>query len=274
VFKNIVIVVSLFWAFSCYANGVQRIIALSPHAVEMLFAIGAGDRIVATVEYADYPQQALKIPRIGSYAGIQIEQLLVLQPDLVVAWKSGNKLSDLKKIESLNFPLLYTHPQTIPEIKNDLLILGKKLGLQQQAQQAADNILKKYQQLKSRYASQSAVKVFYQLWHEPLRTIGGDSWIDSMISDCGGENIFKHSETAYPVVSLESILLKNPQVIIIPFHSGNLGNKTKVWQNWRSIEAVKNNTLFSINGDLLHRFGPRAVDGMKILCEKIDSGRS
>ena len=99
-----------------FAEPAQRIIALSPHSVEMLYAIGAGDRIVATLEYSDYPEAALAIPRIGNFTGIQIEKIIALQPNLIIGWKSGNKLADLNKIESLGFKIFFSHPKTLMKL--------------------------------------------------------------------------------------------------------------------------------------------------------------
>ncbi len=251
----------------------KRIIALSPHSVELLFAIGAGDRIVGTVEYADHPEAALKIPRIGNYSGVQIEQVLALKPDLIIAWKSGNKLADLQKMESLGLNLFYSHPKNVSEISRDLIRLGELTGLQKNALKARSDLEQKYQILKKKYQKKSKVKVFYQLWHDPLRTAGADSWIDSLIRDCNGHNLFDDAATAYPIVSMESVLIKDPEVIIIPHHSGDEEAKREIWINWREISAVKNEHLFTINGDILHRFSPRVIQGLEKLCQSIDSAR-
>ncbi len=251
----------------------KRIIALSPHSVEMLFAIGAGDRIVGTVEYADYPEEALNIPRIGSYTGVQIEQVLALKPDLIIAWQSGNKLTDLKKMRSLSLKLFYSQPKDINQISEELIQLGKLTGLQDNAQKVANTVIKRYQSIKDIYQNKAPVNVFYQLWHDPLRTIGGDSWIDSMVNDCGGQNIFSTVQTPYPIVSLEAVLTKNPEIIIIPHHSGTIGDKTAIWDNWQEITAIKNEHVITINGDILHRFSPRAIDGLEALCQAIDKVR-
>jgi vitamin B12 transport system substrate-binding protein len=255
------------------AEPAKRIIALSPHAVEMLYAIGAGDRIVATVEYADYPSEALDIPRIGSYAGLQIERVVEFQPDLIVAWKSGNKLADLNKLKSLGLNLVYTLPKTVSEIADDLIRLGELTGNQAQARQVAQDILAEYQRIKSRYAGKEKVRVFYQLWHDPLRTVGPESWIDSLIQDCNGHNIFDDTDAQYPLVSFESVLVKDPQVIIIPHHSGEIGAKQEVWRDWHNVSAIKARQLFTIDGDVLHRFSPRAIQGLSEMCEAIDKAR-
>ena len=255
------------------AKEVKKIIALSPHAVEMLYAIGVGDRIVGTVEYADYPAEALKIPRIGSYAGVQIERIVEMQPDLIVAWKSGNKIADLKKLESLGFDMFYTHPKSVAEIGQDIISLGEKTGKEKEARMIADKIAIKHRSLVKANAKKDPVRVFYQLWHDPLRSVGPKSWVDLLIRDCNGKNIFDDASAAYPVVSLESVLAKNPQAIIFASHSHKEGGKNEFWDKWRSIDAVANNSLYTIDSDLLLRYTPRVVDGLEQLCEVIDKVR-
>ena len=106
-----------------------------------------------------------------------------------------------------------------------------------------------------------------------MRTVGSDNWNATLIKDCNGDNIFKDTDTPYPVVSLENVLSKNPEVIIIPHHSGSVNVKKDLWNKWKYIKAVKQRRIFTLDGDLLHRFGPRAIEGLKLLCEAIDNGR-
>lgn len=271
--NKLTIFILLLFSINTYAGEAKRIVALAPHSVEMLFAIGAGDRIIATVEHADYPEKALDILRIGNYTGIQIEKLVAIKPDLIIAWKSGNKLADLKKIESLGLNIIYSNPENIEDINQELLQLGKLTGLIDNAKQVVKQIREKHQKIKLRYIEKKQVSTFYQLWHDPLRTVGSGSWIESLINDCHGKNIFSDSEVAYPIVSLESVLIKNPQVIIIPHHSGSATKKDEFWDKWTTVDAVKHQRVFSLNGDLLHRFTPRAIDGLAALCQAIDSAR-
>ncbi len=251
----------------------QRIITLSPHSVEMLYAIGAGDLIVGTVEYSDFPKEALNIPRIGNYSGVQIEKVVELEPDVIVAWKSGNKSTDLEKLESLGLNMHYTHATSIPEISNEILRLGKLTGNVKQAKSVVEKLESRYQRIKDTYTNKTPVSVFYQVWHEPLRSVGANGWIASLIKDCGGLNLFNKIKNDYPLVSMETILEKNPQVIIIPHHSGSEGAKREIWDQWGIIDAVKTNRIFTLNGDLLHRFTPRSVDGLEKLCQRIDEAR-
>jgi vitamin B12 transport system substrate-binding protein len=275
---KVLLVLSLFQCNLVFSSTTpdaeQKIIALSPHAVELLYAIGAGDRIIATLEYANYPKAALEIPRIGNYNGIQIERVVELQPDLIVAWKSGNKSSDIEKLKSLGFKIYNSQPQNIYEIGKELLELGKLTGLENQAEIVASELLSQYEIIKNQYNTKKSVSVFYQLWHDPIRTIGPNNWTQSLINDCNGSNIFNDADSAYPVVSLERVLVKNPQVIVVPHHSGSKDNKKRFWKKWSDIRAVKNDDINFINGDLLHRFSPRAINGLSILCEAIDQARN
>jgi len=256
----------------------QRIVALSPHSVEILFALGVGDRIVGTLEYADYPLAAKKIPRIGNFAGIQIEKLVALKPDLVVAWKSGNKASDLEKIQSLGFNIFYSHPNNITDVIEEIKQLAMLTARQTQGLQITDKMQQEYLSIKKQTAAKKPVRVFYQLWHQPLRSIGGNNWLNSMIKDCAGDNVFENSKAPYPVVSFESVLARNPQVIIIPSQSASrnlsiFGERKKRWLKWPQILAVENKHIVQVNGDLLHRFTPRAIDGLRQLCQVIDQAR-
>lgn len=264
-------VVILFFAKSpnLLAKESQRIIALSPHAVEMLYAIGAGDRIIGTVEWADFPLEAKSIERIGNYAGVNIERVVELKPDLIVAWRSGNKLADLNKLESLGIKMFYSKPESIENIGEDLMELGRLTGLTLSAKTVIEKVSEKHTKIIKRYQETKPVKVFYQLWHDPLRTVGPKSWINRLISDCNAENIFNDTDSDYPLVSLESVLIKNPQVIIIPSHSGKTDDTKNIWRKWKRISAVANQQIYNMNGDLLHRYSPRAVDGLEQLCEAI-----
>jgi len=257
---------------------VQRIVALAPHSVELLYAIGAGDRIIAASEYADYPKAALNIPRVGNSNGIQIERVLALKPDLVIVWQGGNKSADIQKLQALGLNLLSTQPKKISDISQELRQLGNLTGLQQQATKVIEQIELKYAEITRKYKSKSKIKTFYQLWHDPLTSVGPESWIESLLNDCHAENIFATAYSPYPVVSIESVLVKNPQVIIIPHHSDvddlQSKEKIKIWQKWSEISAVKNDHVYMIDGDLLHRFTPRVLDGLEKLCEKIDQARS
>lgn len=255
-------------------QGAQRIIALAPHAVELVYMLGAGDRIIATTQYADFPEAAKKIPRIGGYAGIQIERALELKPDLIIAWKGGNKDQDIEQMQALGLPVYLSITKRLDDIPKEMLSLGEKLGLQTTAQQHANAFNLKLKQLRDDNKDKPKVKVFYQLWSEPLRAMAAGSWINELITGCGGVNVFNDTTLDYPQVSIETVLLEKPEVIIIPSQHGSKIEAGDKWAVWPEIPAVKNKQIHFINGDIVHRFSGRILQGMQAVCDVLDQARA
>jgi vitamin B12 transport system substrate-binding protein len=252
----------------------EKIIALSPHSVELLFAMGAGDKVVATTEHADYPLAAQSIERIGGFHGVQIERILEINPDLIVVWQSGNKREQISQLKQLGFNLYYSNPTNLDSIADEIVALGALVGKENTAQQLANSYRQRLTSLRKKYHQQPQVKVFYQLWSQPLQTVAANSWIGEMLNLCGGDNIFADAGTAYPQVSLESVLIKKPQVLILPIdkESGRLPDHIN-WQQWPEIPAVTSGHLYRADADLLHRASIRALDGLESLCQAIDNAR-
>jgi vitamin B12 transport system substrate-binding protein len=247
-------------------KGAQRIIALAPHAVELLYMLGAGDRIIATTQYADYPAEAKDIPRIGGYSGIQIERVLELKPDLIIAWKGGNKDQDIEQMQALGLPVYLSITKNLDDIP--------KLGLQDTAKQSAQTFNRQLAQIREENKGKPKVTVFYQLWSEPLRAMAAGSWINELVTGCGGVNIFSDTSLDYPQVSIENVLLEKPEVIIIPSQHGSKVEAGEKWASWPEIPAVKNQHIHFINGDILHRFSGRILQGMQAVCDVLDQARS
>jgi len=253
----------------------QRIVALSPHSVELLYALGVGDRIVATTEFADYPEEANHIERIGGYHGIQTERIMELKPDLIVAWEGGNRSEDLALLASLGLPVYRSETKRLRHIADEVLALGKMTGKETQAQQLVQSFHQQLDELTRANKDKAPVTFFYQLWAAPLRTISTASWINEMLAICGGQNITTDTELGYPQVSLESVLLGQPQAIIIPSQHGHDNGEISGldWNQWPEIPAVKNQHIYRINGDILHRFSLRVVDATQELCNTFDKVR-
>ncbi|MGS0681219.1 cobalamin-binding protein [Shewanella sp. 125m-7] len=249
----------------------KRIVALSPHSVEMLYAIGAGDTIVATTDHADFPEAALQIPRIGGYYGVQIERLLELEPDLVVVWGSGNKAEDITRIKELGFRVFDSNPSTLEAVADELVSLGELTGHQAKAATVANDYRQQLTQLRSNNSAKPEVKVFYQLWSTPLMTVAKNSWIQQIIGVCHGDNVFVDAANDYPQVSLETVVLKQPEVILQSQDEGNIIGVD--WSQWAEIPAVKNQHIYQLNADLLHRAAPRALLGVEALCNALDKAR-
>jgi len=254
-------------------HSAQRIIALSPHSVEILFLIGAGDRIVGTTEFADYPEQAKKIPRIGGYNGIQIDRVLELEPDIVIAWQSGNPEKDIARIKELGIPVYESKTKNLEDIPREIINISKHVGLADEGKKQASNYSARLNALRARYADRAPVSFFYQLWSKPLRTMAAGSWIDAMFRGCGAKNVFDDMAQEYPQVSLEAVIERKPEVIVVPTHHGG-EIAVEMWQNWPEIPAIKNERIVFVDGDLLHRFSYRTLDGMQTVCETFDQIRA
>ena len=266
-------VILCFSSFSAVgsAEPAKRIIALSPHAVEQLFAIGAGESIIATVDHADYPEQAKSIPSIGGFHGIQIERILELNPDLIVVWGNGNKPDDINRLKQLGFKLYDSSPRTLNDVAQDLIKLGELAGYQQQAKDVAKKYQSQLKKIQQTNAEKKKINVFYQLWSSPLMTVAKNSWIQQLISACNGSNVFYSASSDYPQVSIENVLLTDPQVILQSKDKGNIQGID--WSQWPSIPAVKQHHIYQLNADLLHRPTPRAIDGVQVVCNALDKAR-
>lgn len=253
------------------AAGAKRIIALSPHGVEMLYAIGAGDRIVATTDHADYPESAKLIPRIGGYYGIQIERIIELNPDLVVVWASGNKLEDINHIKQLGFTVFNSDPESLDDVATEIEQLGLLTDQAPQAQQVAADYRLQLAEIRQQNTLKSKVKVFYQLWSTPLMTVSKGSWIEHIIDACNGTNVFYDAANEYPQISIENVLLTDAEVILQSQDEGNVMGVN--WSQWPELPAVKNKHIYQLDADVLHRASPRVIQGVKLVCDALDKAR-
>jgi vitamin B12 transport system substrate-binding protein len=251
----------------------QRIVALAPDIVEMLFELGAGEQIVGTVEYADYPQAALEIPRVGGYHGIQVEKILALKPDIVIVWQSGNKASDIAQLKKMGLDIIYSQAKNLDEVGPELLKLGVAIGLEEQAERVASGYNQRLGKLRNQYANKTPIKIFYQLWPDPMRTINKTTLINQLIEVCQGSNVFAQSSAAYPQIGIENVIVAQPEIIILPDEKSDIEQSIIDWSKWPEVPAAKNNRFIRVNADLMHRVSIRMLDGVEELCKKIDSYR-
>ena len=256
-----------------FSKPVNRVISLSPHATELLFAAGATNQIVATVSYSDYPAQAKKIPRIGSYKKIDLESIVKLNPDLVIVWNSGGSKQQIIDLKKLGFKVYYSEPRSFEDVASNIINMGVMLGTSEIAKSNADKYLKELKNLKKKYNNLKKVKVFYQVWNNPLMTINNDHLITDVIEFCGGHNVFGNLSARAPKVGIESVIQKNPQAIVIGM-SENRKDWVDPWFQWQSIDAVMNNHIFTVNADLIVRQGPRVLQGTKQVCEVLEKVRN
>ena len=256
----------------------RRIVSLAPHMTETLFAAGAGERMVGAVEYSDYPEAAKKLARVGGYSRFDLEAVAALKPDLVVAWQSGNAAAHLEKLRALGFPLYISQPNRIEDVASEIERLGVLAGTSVAANAVAGQFRERLAGLQKRYAGRPAVRTFYQIWKQPLMTIGGKQIISDVVRLCGGENVFTALSTMAPTVTVEAVIAANPEAIIASGMGGVEANSRPEWlddwKRWTSITAVARDNLFFVQPELIQRHTPRLLDGAERLCQHLETTRS
>jgi iron complex transport system substrate-binding protein len=255
------------------ARPAMRIVSLSPHVTELLFAAGGGERIVGAINFSDYPEAANKIPVIGDNNEIDMERVIALKPDLLVVWQSGNTARQLEQLARLGIPMFYSEPRKLDDVAANLLRLGQLMGTDATAQAAAAGYRAKIAQLASQFAKRAPVRVFYQIWDRPLYTLSGSHIVSDALRLCGGENVFASLAVVAPSVGVEAVLQENPEVIIGGDRHDPQDKGINIWKQYKQLLAVQRGNLFSLGGELLTRAGPRMADGAAVLCEKLDLAR-
>lgn len=251
----------------------KRIIALAPHLAESLYAAGAGDRLVGTVDYSDYPPAAKMLPRVGGYSRIDLEAVAALKPDLILAWESGNSMPQVDKLRALGLSVFVSQPNKMENIADQLERMGQLAGTEAVAKAAALNFRQRLEELRAANAGKAKVRVFYQIWKAPLMTVGGPQIISDAITLCGGSNVFGHLAKMAPTVSLEAVLEADPEAIVATGMGDAKPEWLHDWAKWTRLTAVKRNNLFHINPDIMQRHTPRILDGAEQLCTHLDTAR-
>ena len=255
------------------AQPARRIVSLAPHMTETLFAAGAGDRVVGTVEYSDYPEAAKKIPRVGGYSRLDLEAIAALKPDLVVGWQSGNAAAHLEKLKGLGYTIYVSQPNRIEDVASEIERLGALAGTSATASAEAKRYRDRLAALRSRYAGKATVRTFYQIWKRPLMTVGRNQIISDAIRLCGGDNVFGKLEQMAPTVTEEAVIAANPETIIASGMGDSRPEWLDDWKKWGSIEAVKRDNLFFVPPELIQRHTPRLLEGTEILCRHLETVR-
>ena len=252
----------------------RRIVTLAPHSAESLYAAGAGAYLVGTVDYSDYPPAARKVPRIGGYSRLDLEAIVALKPDLVIAWQSGNAAVQVDKLRALGLTIFITQPNLMADVAHQLEQLGQLAGTEKTANAAASAFRLRQEALRTANAGKPKVRVFYQIWKNPLVTVGGPQIITDAIHLCGGENIFGQLTRMAPTVSVEAVLEADPEIIIATGMGDARPEWLHDWDKWTRMTAVRRGNLFHINPDIMQRHTPRILDGAEQLCAHLDVARS
>ena len=246
----------------------QRIISLAPQNTEILFALGLGDKVVGVTTYCNFPPEAQEKPKIGGFSTVDVEKVVSLSPDLVVAALIHEK-ETISQLESHGLKVLALAPKTLSEVTQAIELVGKATGTETQARRAVEDMetrMATVARLVAGLSAEGRPRVFYVVWHDPLMTAGGDTTQSELIDLASGRNIFDDL-SKYPTVGLEALLERQPQVIIAGSGHGSAQNSPLEWAKseprLKNTEALIQNRVFGIDADIVSRAGPRIVDGLE-----------
>lgn len=255
------------------AQPAQRIVSLAPNITELVFAAGAGDRLVGVSEYSDYPEAAGSIRRIGGGNGLDLEAIVGLRPDLVIAWQSGNPSRSVTRLLELGLTVFISEPRHLQDITESLRRFGRLAGTDTIAARQIHDFEQHHEQLHGRYSRQEPVSVFYQVWDRPLMTVNGQHLISDVIRLCGGRNVFAELPELAPQITIEAVLAANPEVIVAGSGSEPVAANLEQWQRWSGLSAVAHGHVFAIQRELMVRHTPRILQGADQLCTLLDRVR-
>lgn len=251
----------------------ERIITLAPNLAELLFAAGGGDQLVAVVEYSNFPPPVAQLPRVGDAFRIDLERIHALEPDLVIAWKSGNSQTALQKLEQLGITVWQIEITRPGDIARTLEDMSRAAGTESVGMDVARQKRDRLAELKNRNSGKAPVEFFYQIAARPLYTINGQHIISRSLEICGGVNVFADLPALAPQISRESVILANPRAMIAPENPGD-APALQDWQEWPGLQAVKADNMLYLPADEISQAAPRLLDSIELACRLLDEVRS
>ena len=220
-----------------------------------------------------HPEAARAIPRVGGGGGLDLEAILALRPDLVIAWRSGNPASQVRRLQQLGLPVFFSEPSRMEDIISSLERFGQLTGKQEAARVQARAFAERLEELRRRYSGRDEVTVYYQIWERPLMTVNRKHIVSDVIRLCGGRNIFADLPMLAPQIDTEAVLAANPDVIVVGDAAGEPAASLVAWERWPELKAVRQRHLYTIQRELLVRHTPRLLEGAGQLCRLLQGVR-
>jgi len=251
--------------------GTSRIVSLAPNLTEIAFAAGAGSQLVGTVEYSDYPEAARALPRVGDGWSVDVERVLALRPDIVLAWASGTPEATIARLRSLRLHVVTVPTFRLEDVAAALRMVGDMAGTGPIAEASATQFESAIDALRERYAGAGEVTVFVEIDDEPLYTVSARHVISEAVELCGGRNVFDDLPQVAPRIDVEAVLARNPQVILST--DDTVSDPREAWRRWPELEAMRLGAVYSVPSDTVTRATPRLVDGVRAVCSALDDAR-
>jgi iron complex transport system substrate-binding protein len=244
----------------------RRIVCLVPSVAEWLFALGAGERLVGRTDYCDHPAEAAARPSVGGMVAPSLEAIVALRPDLVVATDAGNRWETFAALDALGIPVLSLHAARLREIADVVHRLGALTEREAAVGPALARLERRVEDVRRAVAGRRRPRVLYVLWPEPLIVPGRDALVTELIDIAGGESITRHERGDYPRFSLEAAVARAPEVIVLARHGTGSGPIDRArWDRFGGLPAVREGRVHGVDGNLLHRWGPRVAEGLVVL---------
>jgi iron complex transport system substrate-binding protein len=248
-----------------------RIVSLAPSLTEIAYAAGAGAALVGTVEYSDYPAEARSLPRVGDGWSVDIERVLALRPDVVLAWSSGTPQSTIDRLEATGLRVVTVPTFRLADVPAALRLVGRLAGTPAVAEEAGRRFDDEVDRQRRLHAGAQVLTVFIQIDDQPLFTVGGRHVLSEVVELCGGRNVFAGLAQVAPQVDVEAVLARDPQVILST--DDTVADPAAMWRRWPQLKSVRAATIYPLPSDLVARATPRLAQGVEATCRALDDAR-
>ena len=246
----------------------KRIVSLAPSHTEILYSLGLGDKIVGVTSFCDYPKEAKEKDKIGDFEGVNIEKIIELEPDLVVQYGKGNEEVN-NKIKEAGISIVSYEPESIDEVVDTINEIGKITGKEDEAKKVTEDMKSKKEEVLNKVKNVEKVKVFFEIWHDPLSAAGPGSFMDELISLSGGENIAKDAKGGYSEFNEEELIERNPDVYLAAEDPEKTVESIKSRAGYDAMNAVKNNRVYLLEPNIVSRPGPRIVEALELVAKTL-----
>jgi iron complex transport system substrate-binding protein len=255
------------------AQQAQRVLVLAPHLTEIVDFVGGMSKVIAVDGSSNFPESVNTLPKLGNPWMLSAESILARKPDLVLVWQSGISMQVVAQLRKAGVPVFVSEPKKIEQVATTMRRVSKLLGTEQGSASRIDDWLQQFEALRAKYRGRTQVPVFYQVWGQPLMTLGGQHAVSEVIGLCGGRNVFGDLPNLAAQVSVEGVLKRKPEVLLASGSGRDHQGFVVQWSAWPQMPAVKRNQVYTLPNDILVRNGPRLIQAAKLVCAHIEQAR-